>query len=140
MYFRRHSSSLDPESGNIHGQPTLKSPTMVAETAGECTNMFVGSGRGRDSEDDCLLQSHIPFRLHWEMAGEPSDPRVRVLWENRRGGVGDIGRRRWRRCRVNSALPTNYYPWILLPTNFYPLILLRTNFYAWISITYHLLS
>jgi len=35
--------------------------------------MFGGGGRGRDGEDDCLVQSHIPCELHWEMAGEPSD-------------------------------------------------------------------
>ncbi|ESW13252.1 hypothetical protein PHAVU_008G180900 [Phaseolus vulgaris] len=50
MYFRRHCSSLDYESGDIHRQPASKSPTVVAETAGECTNMFRGEMTGEPSD------------------------------------------------------------------------------------------
>jgi len=64
MYFRRHCSLLDPESDDIHRQPASKSATVVAKMARECTNMFRGGERGRDGEDDCQLQSHIPHRLH----------------------------------------------------------------------------
>ena len=121
-------------------QPMSKSLKVLPETVGECTNMFGRGRRGRDGEVDCLLQSHIPRGLHWEMAGEPSDWPLCRYSEKWRGGDGDSGLRRWNRSIENSALPTNYYPRVFLPTNFYPRILLHTTFYTRISITYQLLS
>ncbi|XP_068487093.1 receptor homology region, transmembrane domain- and RING domain-containing protein 1-like [Phaseolus vulgaris] len=46
MYFPRHSSSLDPEFDDIHGKPSSRSPTVVAETAGECTICLEEVGEG----------------------------------------------------------------------------------------------